>query len=157
MQVCRQIAAPSLSTAVLLRATISRCTAGPFFSLSEEQWLLLGPRPLCTFSLQRLQLQVPGLTCTTTSCSSLCRSSLASAAAAVQEQSYRTTIGPQRATAHLPTRREVTGCRPRLGDEGAARPGHHGDRGAAPLCVWGSTALGQFHRARRSRHSGEQS
>ena len=57
--------------------------------------------------------------------------------------------GPQAATAHLPTRREVTaGCRPRLGDEGAARPDHHGDRGAAPLCVWSSTALRQFLRDR---------
>ena len=55
----------------------------------------------------------------------------------------------QRAIAGRLTHRGATGCRPRLGAGRAARPGHHGGRGAAPLCVWSSTALRQFLRDRR--------
>ena len=44
----------------------------------------------------------------------------------------------------------ATGCRPRLGAGRAARPGHHGGRGAAPLCVWGSAPTRLLH-PRRAR------
>ena len=177
----------------------------------------------CTFAPEPLQLPVPDLSCTATSCSSLCRSSLGAAAAAVQEQRYNLALVPaaaiwppscpkiprgqkplsaglqgrggshslalagtvsascishrgpeplcemqgagsvratagrwqplrpncrQTAIAGRLTHRGATGCRPRLGDGRAARPGHRGGRGAAPLCVWSSTTTQLFHRDR---------
>ena len=54
------------------------------------------------------------------------------------------------------THRGATGCRPRLGAGRAARPGHHGGRGAAPLCVWGSAPTRLLHPRRARRHPGEQ-
>ena len=62
----------------------------------------------------------------------------------------------QRAIAGRLTHRGATGCRPRLGAGRAARPGHHGGRGAAPLCVWGSAPLRLLHPRRARRHPGEQ-
>ena len=96
------------------------------------------------------------MTCTTTSCSSLCSSSLPVPPAAILEKRYRTVIWRQRAIAGRLTHRGATGCRPRLGAGRAARPGHHGGRGAAPLCVWGSAPTRLLHPRRARRHPGEQ-
>ena len=67
-------------------------TPSPLVGWAGGRWPVGAQSSFCTFAPELLQLQVPDLSCTTTSSSSLCRSSLGPAAATAAERRYRMAI-----------------------------------------------------------------
>ena len=83
-------------------------TPSPLVGWAGGRWPVGAQSLFCTFSPELLQLQKPDLTCTATSSSSLCRSSLGPAAATAAERRYTMALGPAAAIgANLPRKSYV--------------------------------------------------
>ena len=98
-------------------------TPSPLVGWAGGRWPVGAQSSFCTFSPGLLQLQKPDLTCTATSSSSLCRSSLGPAAATAAERRYIMALGPAAAIAPLGEAEKRTRCatanthdRPRFGE-----------------------------------------
>ena len=83
-------------------------TPSPLVGWAGGRWPVGAQSSFCTFSPELLQLQKPDLTCTATSSSSLCRSSLGPAAATAAERRYTMALSPAAAIgANLPRKSYV--------------------------------------------------